>query len=209
MAHSDDQGLILPPKIAPLQVVIVPIFKNEEQLNAITEKVTTLMAELKQLNIRVKYDATDHTRPGWKFAEYELKGVPVRLAIGGRDLENNTVEVARRDEKTKATVRMDGLSAHLVQLLKEIQDNMYQKAKTYRDSHITNVDTWEEFVSVLNEKGGFVAAHWDGTAETEAAIKEQSKATIRCIPLNNTAEAGACILTGKPSSQRVLFALAY
>jgi prolyl-tRNA synthetase len=209
MAHSDDAGLILPPRIAPLQVVIVPIYKGEEQLNAISEKVQVLVNELKALGIRVKYDNTDNARPGWKFAEYEMKGVPVRIAIGGRDLENNTAEVARRDEKTKQTISMDGLSTTIKNLLEEIQQNMFNKAKAYRDSHITKADTWDEFVDILNNKGGFVSAHWDGTAETEDAIKEKTKATIRCIPLNNEAEEGTCILTGKPSSQRVLFAIAY
>lgn len=209
MAHSDDDGLILPPKIAPLQVVIVPIYKGEEQLKAISEKVNVLVSELKALGIRVKYDDTDNARPGWKFAEYEMKGVPVRIAIGGRDLENNTAEVARRDEKTKQTISMDGLATTVKNLLEEIQQNMFNKAKTYRDSHITKADSWDEFVAILNEKGGFVSAHWDGTAETEDAIKEKTKATIRCIPLNNEQEAGACILTGKPSTQRVLFAVAY
>jgi prolyl-tRNA synthetase len=209
MAHSDDQGLILPPKIAPFQVVIVPIFKNEEQLNAISEKVNVLMNELKASGIRVKFDNTDNTRPGWKFAEYELKGVPIRIAIGGRDLENNTAEVARRDEKTKATVSMDGLANHIQQLLDDIQQNMFNKAKAYRDSYITNVDSWDEFVETLEKKGGFVAAYWDGTAETEDEIKIKTKATIRCIPLNNKQEEGKCILTGKPSKERVLFALAY
>ena len=209
MAHSDDQGLILPPKIAPMQVVIVPIYKGEEQLVAITEKVNLLVTELKAMGIRVKYDASDNARPGWKFAEYELKGVPVRVAIGGRDLENNTAEVARRDEKTKATISMDGLADHISQLLKDIQQNMFNKAKTYRDSHISKVDSWDIFVETLNTKGGFVSAHWDGTAETENAIKEKTKATIRCIPLNNEQEAGVCILTGNPSKERVLFALAY
>lgn len=209
MAHSDDDGLILPPRIAPLQVVIVPIYKGEEQLKAISEKVQVLVNELKALGIRVKYDNTDNARPGWKFAEYELKGVPVRIAIGGRDLENNTAEVARRDEKTKQTISMDGLSTTIKNLLEEIQQNMFNKAKAYRDSHITKADTWDEFVDILNNKGGFVSAHWDGTAETEDAIKEKTKATIRCIPLNNEAEEGTCILTGKPSPQRVLFAVAY
>ncbi len=209
MAHSDDQGLILPPKIAPLQVVIVPIYKGDDQLKAISDKVNVLTAELKAMGIRVKYDDTDNARPGWKFAEHELKGVPVRLAIGGRDLENNTAEVARRDEKTKATVSMDGLAKHIQQLLEDIQQNMFNKAKAYRDSHITKVDTWDEFVETLEKKGGFVSAHWDGTAETEDEIKTKSKATIRCIPLNNEQEEGKCILTGKPSKERVLFALAY
>lgn len=209
MAHSDDDGLVLPPKIAPLQVVIVPIYKGEEQLKAISEKVNVLVQELKALGVRVKFDDTDNARPGWKFAEYELKGVPVRIAIGGRDLENNTAEVARRDEKTKQTITMDGLAATVKHLLDEIQQNMFNKAKAYRDSHITKADTWDEFISILNEKGGFVSAHWDGTAETEDAIKEKTKATIRCIPLNNEQEAGTCILTGKPSTQRVFFAVAY
>lgn len=209
MAHSDDDGLILPPRIAPLQVVIVPIYKGEEQLKAISEKVQVLVNELKALGIRVKYDNTDNARPGWKFAEYEMKGVPVRIAIGGRDLENNTAEVARRDEKTKQTISMDGLSTTVKNLLEEIQQNMFNKAKAYRDSHITKANTWDEFVDILNNKGGFVSAHWDGTAETEDAIKDKTKATIRCIPLNNEAEEGTCILTGKPSSQRVLFAIAY
>jgi prolyl-tRNA synthetase len=209
MAHSDDDGLILPPKIAPMQVVIVPIFKGEEQLKAISEKVNVLVQELKAAGIRVKYDANDNTRPGWKFAEYEMKGVPVRVAIGGRDLENNTAEVARRDEKTKQTMSMDGLSAAIKTLLDDIQQNMFNKAKAFRDSHITKADTWDEFVKTLNEKGGFVSAHWDGTPETENAIKDKTKATIRCIPLDNMKEEGVCILTGKPSSQRVLFALAY
>jgi prolyl-tRNA synthetase len=209
MAHSDDDGLIMPPRIAPFQVVIVPIYKGEEQLQAISTKVQELMKELKALGIRVKYDNSDNARPGWKFAEYEMKGVPVRIAIGGRDLENNTAEVARRDEKTKQTMSMDGLAATIQQLLEEIQQNMFNKAKAYRDSHITKADTWDEFVKILNEKGGFVSAHWDGTGETEDAIKEKTKATIRCIPLNNEEEIGSCILTGKPSAQRVLFAQAY
>lgn len=209
MAHSDDDGLILPPKIAPLQVVIVPIYKGEEQKSKIDVKVQELMKELKAAGVRVKYDDADNSRPGWKFAEYELKGVPVRIAIGARDLENNTVELARRDTKEKASVSMDGLAARILALLDEVQQAIYNKALAYRDAHITKVDTWQEFESVLNEKAGFVSAHWDGTAETEAKIKELTKATIRCIPLNNPSEEGKCILTGKPSSQRVLFALAY
>lgn len=209
MAHSDDDGLILPPKIAPLQVVIVPIYKGEEQKLKIDVKVQELMKELKAAGVRVKYDDADNSRPGWKFAEYELKGVPVRIAIGARDLENNTVELARRDTKEKASVSMDGLAARILTLLDEVQQAIYNKALAYRDAHITKVDTWQEFESVLNEKAGFVSAHWDGTAETEAKIKELTKATIRCIPLNNPSEEGKCILTGKPSSQRVLFAQAY
>lgn len=209
MAHSDDDGLILPPKIAPLQVVIVPIYRGEEQKSKIDVKVQELMKELKAAGVRVKYDDADNSRPGWKFAEYELKGVPVRIAIGARDLENNTVELARRDTKEKASVSMDGLAARILALLDEVQQAIYNKALAYRDAHITKVDTWQEFESVLNEKAGFVSAHWDGTAETEAKIKELTKATIRCIPLNNPSEEGKCILTGKPSSQRVLFAQAY
>jgi prolyl-tRNA synthetase len=209
MAHSDDQGLILPPKIAPLQVVIVPIYKNDEQLAAISAKVNELTTELKAKGIRVKYDDSDNSRPGWKFAEYELKGVPVRVAIGGRDLENGTAEIARRDEKTKETVQMEGLATHIGNLLTAIQTNMFNKAKAYRDEHITKVDNWDAFVDVLDNKAGFVSAHWDGTAETEDAIKEKTKATIRCIPLDNALEAGTCILSGKPSTQRVLFARAY
>ena len=209
MAHSDDDGLILPPKIAPLQVVIVPIYKGEEQKAKIDVKVQELMKELKTAGVRVKYDDADNSRPGWKFAEYELKGVPVRIAIGARDLENNTVELARRDTKEKASVSMDGLAARILALLDEVQQAIYNKALAYRDAHITKVDTWQEFETVLNEKAGFVSAHWDGTAETEAKIKELTKATIRCIPLNNPSEEGKCILTGKPSSQRVLFAQAY
>lgn len=209
MAHSDDQGLILPPRISPLQVVIVPIFKGDDQKKLIDDKVNEIIKELKAAGIRVKYDDSDNARPGWKFAEYEMKGVPVRIALGARDLENNVAEVARRDEKTKSSLSLDGLSGQIVQLLEDIQLNMYNKALAYRESHITPVNSWEEFEKVLDEKGGFVAAHWDGTPETEAAIKERTKATIRCIPLNNVQEAGTCILSGKPSKERVLFARAY
>ncbi|HEX4875192.1 MAG TPA: proline--tRNA ligase [Chitinophagaceae bacterium] len=209
MAHSDDQGLIFPPKIAPLQVVIVPIYKGEEQKAQIGERVAAIIKELKALGIRVKYDENDNARPGWKFAEYEMKGVPVRLAIGARDLEKNVVEVARRDTKEKTTVSLDGIAGHVQQLLEEIQQNMFNTSKAYRDAHITKADSWEEFEKLLDEKGGFISAHWDGTAETEAAIKEKTKATIRCIPLNNPEEEGKCILTGKASVQRVLFARAY
>jgi prolyl-tRNA synthetase len=209
MAHSDDDGLVLPPKIAPLQVVIVPIYKGDEQKQLIGEKADAIMKELKALGIRVKYDDNDNTRPGWKFAEYELKGVPVRIAIGARDLQNNVVEVARRDTKSKETVAIADVVPFVGNLLNEIQQNLFDKAAAYRDSHITKVNTWEEFVSVLDTKGGFVSAHWDGTAATEEAIKEKTKATIRCIPLNNEKEKGACVLTGAPSEQRVLFARAY
>ena len=209
MAHSDDEGLVLPPKLAPIQVVIIPIFKGEEQKMMIDEKVNVLMKELKTLGISVKYDDDDSRRPGWKFAEYELKGVPVRIAIGARDLEKNLVEVARRDNKTKENISMDGLANSLKNLLDDIQLNIYNKAKIYRDDNITKADSWEDFTKLLDEKGGFIAAHWDGTAETEENIKELTKATIRCIPLNNLQEDGFDILTGRPSKERVLFARAY
>jgi prolyl-tRNA synthetase len=209
MAHSDDQGLILPPRIAPFQVVIVPIYKGDEQKATINAKAAELMAQFKSLGIRVKYDDNDNNRPGWKFAEYEMKGVPVRLALGARDLENNVIEVARRDTKEKKTVPLEGIGNYVNDLMKDIQQNMFNKAKEYRDTHITAANSWEEFEKLLDEKGGFISAHWDGTAETEDAIKEKTKATIRCIPLNNKPEEGKCILTGKASSQRVLFARAY
>ncbi|MEO6893550.1 MAG: proline--tRNA ligase [Ginsengibacter sp.] len=209
MAHSDDYGLVLPPKLAPIQVVIVPIFKGEEQKKAIDEKVIPIMEDFKALGVSVKYDDDDSRRPGWKFAEYELKGVPVRIAIGARDLEKNIAEVARRDTKAKESVSLDGLANTVFALLQEIQNSIYQKAKDYQEAHITKADSWEEFINLLDGKGGFVSAHWDGTAETEEKIKELSKATIRCIPLNNLKEEGKDILTGKPSSERVLFARAY
>ena len=209
MAHSDDQGLVLPPRIAPFQVVIVPIYKGEESKPVIDAKANEIMKELKAAGIRVKYDNNDNNRPGWKFAEYELKGVPVRLAMGLRDMENNVVELARRDTKEKQQVPISGLSVHITKLLDEIQQNLYNNALKYREQHITPVDSWDEFVKTLNGKGGFVSAHWDGTAETEAEIKEKTKATIRCIPSNNPQEQGVCILSGKPSKERVLFAIAY
>lgn len=210
MAHSDDEGLVLPPKIAPLQVVIVPIFnKDPEATQRVNDKAHDLMKELKAKGIRVKFDSDDSKRPGWKFAEYELKGVPIRIALGARDLENNQAEVARRDTKEKDTYSLDTIVADVAQLLEDIQNNMFHKALVYRNDHITRVETWDEFVTVLNEKTGFVSAHWDGTAETEEKIKEMTKATIRCIPLDNIKEDGACVLTGKPSTQRVLFAKAY
>ena len=209
MTHSDDEGLVLPPRIAPLQVVIVPIYKGEEQKALLDEKVHAMLASFKAAGIRVKYDDSDNQRPGWKFAEYELKGVPVRIAVGPRDLENNQVEIARRDTKEKTTVSMDGITATVSQLLLDIQSNLFNRAKKYRDEHITKVDSWDDFISTLDTKAGFVSAHWDGTPETEDKIKEMTKATIRCIPLNNEQEAGTCILTGKPSVQRVLFARAY
>jgi prolyl-tRNA synthetase len=209
MAHSDDDGLVLPPKLAPIQVVIVPIYKGDEQKRMIDEKVIPLMEDFKAIGISAKYDDDDSRRPGWKFAEYEMKGVPVRIAIGARDLEKNLAEVARRDTKTKESVTLDGLANTVLILLDDIQKNIYQKAKDYRDTHITKADTWEEFVRLLDEKGGFISAHWDGTAETEEKIKELTKATIRCIPLDNVKEEGKDILTGKPSLERVLFARAY
>jgi prolyl-tRNA synthetase len=209
MTHSDDEGLVLPPRIAPVQVVIVPIFKGDEQKAMIDEKMAVVVASFKAAGIRVKYDNTDNNRPGWKFAEYELKGVPIRIAVGPRDLENNQVELARRDTKEKTAISLDGLTETVAALLLEIQSNLLQRATKYRDDHITSVDTWDDFINVLDNKTGFVLAHWDGTAATEEKIKDQAKATIRCIPLDNPLEVGKCILTGNPSKQRVLFARAY
>ena len=209
MAHSDDQGLVLPPKIAPIQVVIVPIFKGSEQKSLVDEKVNAIIASLKAKGVSVKYDDSENQRPGWKFAEYELKGVPVRIAIGQKDIENGVVEIARRDTKEKKSVPAEGVSDYIVNLLEEIQQNLFNRALAHRDAHITQVNSWEEFKSVLTEKGGFISAHWDGTPETEEKIKEETKATIRCIPLENTVEQGTCVYSGKPSSQRVLFAMAY
>ena len=209
MTHSDDNGLVLPPKLAPIQVVIVPIYKGMEQLEEITEKITPLIKELRAKGISVKFDQRDTHKPGFKFNEYELKGVPVRLAIGQRDLENNTFEVARRDTLTKETVSSDLLVPHIEQLLEHIQENLYLRALDYRDTHITEANSYEELKEILKSKGGFVSAHWDGTIETEAKIKEQTKASIRCIPIDAKEEVGRCILTGKPSTKRVLFAKAY
>ncbi|MDP1763640.1 MAG: proline--tRNA ligase [Sediminibacterium sp.] len=209
MAHSDDDGLIFPPRIAPIQVVIVPIYKGDEQKAMIDEKVQAIVKNLKALGISVKYDDSDNARPGWKFAEYELKGVPVRMAIGARDLQNNVVEIARRDTKEKQTVGIDGVEVYIKNLLDDIQLFMFNKAKKFRDERITKTDNWDEFVNLLDTKGGFISAHWDGTSETEDKIKELCKATIRCIPLDNPLEEGKCILTGNPSAQRVLFARAY
>ena len=210
MAHGDDDGLILPPKIAPLQVVIVPISSKDASGQAkINEKAYQLVKELKASNVSVKYDDDDNNRPGWKFAEYEMKGIPVRIALGARDLEKNVAEVVRRDTKEKSSVALDGLAHYVIKLLDDIQKNMFNKAKAYSEEHTTTVNDWNEFEKVLDEKGGFIAAHWDGTADTEEAIKEKTKATIRCIPLNAEQENGKCILTGKPSKQRVIFARAY
>ncbi len=209
MAHSDDDGLILPPKIAPVQVVIVPIYKGEERKEELDARGRELAAELKAAGIRVKFDDNDNSRPGFKFAEYELKGVPVRIAMGLRDLDGGNVEIARRDTKTKHSVPMEGSTGYVKELLSAIQDGMYMKALAFREDHITRADTMAEFERLLDEKTGFILAHWDGTGATEEAIKQKTKATIRCIPLDNPAEEGHCILTGKPSKQRVLFARAY
>ncbi|HEY0176330.1 MAG TPA: His/Gly/Thr/Pro-type tRNA ligase C-terminal domain-containing protein, partial [Pedobacter sp.] len=209
MAHSDDQGLVLPPMLAPIQVVIVPIYKNADELKNISSFVDSLIPKLKALGISVKYDDRDTQRPGFKFAEYELKGVPVRLAIGGRDMENGTVELARRDTREKSTVNQEGLDIYIAQLLEDIQANIYKKAADFRSEHITPANSYDEFKELLDTKAGFISAHWDGTPETEQKIKEETKATIRCIPLDNQLEDGVCIYSGKPSIQRVLFARAY
>lgn len=209
MAHSDDDGLVLPPKLAPIHVVIVPIFKNEEELARISEQANVIAGSLRKQGYSVKYDNRDTHKPGFKFAEYELKGVPVRIAIGPRDLENKTVEVARRDTKEKQVMKMETVASEIPSLLDRIQENIYQKALKFRAEKTTKADSYDEFKRILDEKGGFVEAHWDGTAETEAAIKEETKATIRCIPLDAKEEAGVCMYSGKPSSKRVLFARAY
>jgi len=209
MTHSDDFGLVLPPKLAPIQVVIVPIYKGDEQLEAITEKVTVFTKELRSKGISVKFDDRDTYRPGAKFAEYEMKGVPVRIAIGKRDLENNTVEIARRDTLEKQTVDQGNVVEVVSNLLEEIQDNLFNKAISFRKEHTTEVNTFEEFKDAIENKGGFVSAHWDGTNETEDKIKELTKATIRCIPLNNKMEEGKCVFSGAKSTQRVLFSKAY
>lgn len=208
MAHSDDNGLVLPPKLAPYQVVIVPIYRSEEQLAQINEKVAGIVSALKNLGISVKYDNSDNKKPGWKFSEYELKGVPVRLAMGGRDLENNTIEVARRDTLTKETVSCDNLDVYIKNLLNDIQENIYKKAFDFRTANTINVDSYDEF-KVKIEEGGFIMAHWDGTPETEEKIKNETKATIRCIPLDGDKTPGKCMVTGNPSAQRVVFARAY
>lgn len=209
MTHSDDNGLVLPPKLAPIQVVIVPIYKGEDQLKSISERVAPLVKELRAKGISVKYDDRDTHKPGFKFNEYELKGVPVRLAIGQRDMENGTYEVARRDTFEKETVLADAVVGKIEFLLEDIQENIYKKALAYRESHITEVNSYEEFKEVLENKGGFISAHWDGSAETEELVKEETKATIRCIPIAGENEAGVCMVTGNPSTKRVLFAKAY
>lgn len=209
MTHSDDNGLVLPPNLAPDQVVIVPIYRNEEQLAAATEVAQGLMSQLKAQGIRVKYDSRDTHKPGWKFNEYELKGVPVRIAIGPKDVENGTVEVARRDLLSKELMPVDEAATNIKALLEEIQSNLYDKAVRYREEHTTSVDSYDEFKQVLEEKGGFILAHWDGTPQTEEQVKNETKATIRCIPLEGDDAPGNCMVTGKPSARRVLFAKAY
>ena len=209
MTHSDDKGLVLPPNLAPIQVVIVPIYKSEEQLQAISTAVANVSAALRKLNISVKYDDRTTQKPGFKFAEWELKGVPVRIAVGPKDLENGTFEVARRDNLSKEVVAADGIENYIANLLSQIQADLFNNALSYRESHITEVNSFEEFKSVLEGKGGFISAHWDGTAATEEKIKELTKATIRCIPLYRVEEAGSCVFTGNPSVGRVLFAKAY
>ncbi|AFU69594.1 prolyl-tRNA synthetase ProS [Psychroflexus torquis ATCC 700755] len=209
MTHSDDNGLVLPPNLAPIQVVIVPIFKNEEQLELVSEKANLIANDLKSKGVRVKFDNRTTHKPGWKFAEYELKGIPLRIAIGPKDLEKGTVELARRDTLSKTFENQEGLTVVIENLLKDIQHDLFIKAEAFRDDHITKVDTFEEFKDVLNSKGGFLFAHWDGTSETEEKIKGLTKATIRCIPLEQTKETGKCVFSGKESKQRVLFAKAY
>ena len=209
MTHSDDKGLVLPPNLAPIQVVIVPIYKTDEQLAEITTVVNELISEFKKLNITVKFDNRTNQKPGFKFAEWELKGVPIRIAVGPKDIENGTFEVARRDILTKEIISKDGIAIYIKNLLEQIQIDLFEKALDYRETHITEVNSFEEFKDVLERKGGFVSAHWDGTAATEEEIKNLTKATIRCIPLNGVKEAGNCILTGNPSAERVLFAKAY
>ncbi len=209
MAHSDDFGLVLPPKLAPIQVAIVPIYKSEEELNKISVVVNEIVAKLKKRGISVKYDNSDNRKPGWKFAQYELQGVPLRLAVGPRDIANNTVEVARRDTLTKEVVSIDGVDAYVADLLETIQENIYKKALDFRTENTTEVNSYEEFKEVLNNKGGFVMAHWNGSAEIEQKIKDETKATIRCILLNGDKTPGKCMVTGEPSAQRVVFARAY
>lgn len=209
MTHSDDKGLVLPPNLAPIQVVIVPIYRTEEQLDAIAEQVNGLMAELRKLGVSVKFDNRDTQKPGFKFAEWELKGVPVRIAVGPNDLENATYEVARRDNLSKEVVSKEGIEGYIQNLLETIQNDLFTNALNYRDSHITEVNSFEEFKEVLETKGGFISAHWDGTAETEEKIKDLTKATIRCIALNRVEESGSCVFTGNSSNGRVLFAKAY
>lgn len=209
MTHSDDEGLVLPPKLAPIQAVIVPIYKSDEELAAISAAASGIISELRALGISVKFDDDDQKRPGWKFAEYEAKGVPVRIAIGPRDLANGVVEVARRDTKEKSSLTIAGLGIQVQSLLEDIQQNLFNRAKSFREEHLHVVDSYEEFKQQLKEKGGFFLAHWDGTEETEERVKAETQATIRCIPLEGDNTPGVCMVTGKPSKQRVVFAKAY
>jgi len=209
MTHSDDEGLVLPPKLAPIQVAIIPIYKGEEQLKSISDKLAPVIKALRAKGVRVKFDDRDSQRPGWKFAQYEFQGVPIRLALGNRDLEGGNIEVARRDEKSKEVIAFDGVVEYVEKLLVEIQDNLFTKALNYRSEHTAEVDSYDDFKKVIDGKGGFVSAHWDGTMETELRVKEETSATIRCVPLDSNEAAGICIFSGKPSKQRVLFAKAY
>jgi prolyl-tRNA synthetase len=209
MTHSDDHGLVLPPNLAPIQVAIVPIYKSDEEYDRVSEKAEEIKKELNDLGISVKYDNRKTHKPGWKFNEYEFKGVPIRIAIGPRDLENGQVEVARRDTLEKNSYSSDSLGPIINDMLKEIQDSLFQKAKAFRDENIREVSTYDEFKQVLNEKGGFIKAHWDGTTETELKIKQETKATIRCVPLEGDIKSGTCIYSGNPSKQQVIFAKSY
>jgi prolyl-tRNA synthetase len=209
MAHADNNGLVLPPRLAPIQVVIIPIYKNEEQLKSISTSAGKIKSELEAAGISVKYDDRDNNKPGWKFANYELKGVPVRIAIGPRDVENGTIEIARRDTLEKEVISADIAFNHIRQLLDDIQENIYRKAEIFMKENTRNVDNWDDFVNILDNEGGFLLAHWDGTPETEEKIKNETKATIRCVPFDSPEEDGKCILTGKPSRRRVLFARSY
>ena len=209
MTHSDDEGLVLPPRLAPIQVVIIPIFRKDDEKTLVMEHAEMIKKKMLAKNISVKLDTRDHLSPGFKYADHELKGVPIRIAIGPRDIQNGTVEVARRDTKEKQVMSVVDIDNKVEHLLEAIQNNIYQKALDYRDEHITHVNSWEEFKDVLETKGGFISAHWDGSNETEIKIKEETKATIRCIPLDNKSENGNCVYSGKQSNQRVLFARAY
>jgi prolyl-tRNA synthetase len=209
MAHSDNHGLVLPPRLAPIQVVIIPIFKNQEQLSSISLTAKKIMAELEDKGISVKFDNRDNNTPGWKFADYELKGVPVRIAIGPRDIENGTIEIARRDTLTKETIPVNSSDGYIADLLEDIQKNIFRKAVEFKKENTYYVDKWDDFVKILDNQGGFIMAHWDGSPETEEKIKEETKATIRCIPFDSPAENGKCIYSGKPSARRVLFARSY
>jgi prolyl-tRNA synthetase len=209
MAHSDNHGLVLPPRLAPLQVVIIPIYKTPEQLANISERAGIIKADLEKSGISVKYDDRDNNKPGWKFADYELKGVPVRIAIGPRDFENSTIEIARRDTLEKETIPMAGVTDHIKGLLEDIQANIYRKALKFRSENTFYVNNWSEFLEIIDNQGGFLMAHWDGTPETEEKIKEETKATIRCISFDTPDEEGRCVYSGKPSKRRVLFARSY